>query len=73
MPSLPPNVAKGRERREHYYELRREGLNHLDAAAAIGVLDPGTRGRYERWFQAVERGDPIIPGRYPLTSEESAR
>ena len=72
MTALPPNVAKGRERRERYYELRRQGLNCLDAAAAVGVLDFGTRGRYERWFQAVERGEAIIPGRHPFASEESA-
>lgn len=72
MTPLPPNVAKGRERRERFCELRRQGLDHLDAAAAVGVFNYATRGRYERWFQAVERGEAIVPARHPLSSEESA-
>ena len=57
------NHAGARERRERYYELRRQGLNVTDAAGEVGATDPCTVRRYERWFKAVERGDLIVPGR----------
>jgi hypothetical protein len=55
--------AEGRERLEKYYELRRQGLGIIDAAAAIEVLDHATVYRYERWFKAIESGTPIVPGK----------
>ena len=55
--------ASAHERRERYYELRRRNVNITDAAAAVGATDPGTAGRYERWFKATERGDPIVPAK----------
>ena len=64
MKPLPPgNHAGAHERRERYYELRRQGLGITDAAAGVGATDPCTVRRYERWFQATERGDLIVPGR----------
>ena len=64
MKPLPAGSHAGaRERRERYYELRRQGLGITDAAAGAGVTDPRTVNRYERWFQATERGDLIVPGR----------
>ena len=64
MKPLPPgNHAGAHERRERYYELRRQGLGPADAAAGVGATDPSTVGRYERWFKATERGDLIVTGR----------
>ena len=40
-----------------YADLRRQGARPVDAAIAVG-LDPYVNGRrYERWYQAAERGD----------------
>lgn len=56
-----PSVPAGRARRDRYYELRRQGMSGNAAAYELGV-DPSTGYRYERWFQAVERGERIVPG-----------
>ena len=70
MKPLPPgNHAGAHERRERYYELRRQGLGITDAAAGVGATDPCTVRRYERWFQATERGDLIVPGRAARNAE----
>ena len=62
-PLSPGRNAEGRERREKYYELRRQGAGIVDAAAAVGVLDHATVYRYERWFKTIESGTPIVPGK----------
>ena len=62
MKPLPTGDHAGaHERRERYYELRRRGLKVVDAAAEVGVSVEATAYRYERWFQAVERGEEIVP------------
>ena len=64
MKPLPAGSHTGaHERRERYYELRRQGLDVIDAAAGVGATEPKTIRRYERWFKAAERGDQIVPGR----------
>jgi hypothetical protein len=47
-----------RVRRRRYAMLRRSGINSYEAIRQIG-LDPAghSPARYERWFQAVERGE----------------
>ena len=72
MKPLPPGDHAGaHERRERYYELRRQGLSVTDAAARVGATDPSTVGRYERWFKATERGDLIVPGRAAARNAET--
>ena len=50
--------AAAAARRERYAELRRQGTDPWDAAAGADVDPSGvTARRYERWFQAIERGE----------------
>ncbi len=58
MKRLNPHTAQ--QRREAYYELRRQGWSIYDAAAEVGVHDINTAKRYERWFQAIERGEITV-------------
>jgi len=65
----PLSKAHGpaQERRARFYELRREGLSPLDISAAMGI-SWATASRYEHWFQVIERGEQIIPGkRWPAS------
>ena len=67
--------ADAEQRRQDYYQLRLAGAPPVDAAQAVGVSDPETRKRYERWFQVTQLGnaegaertgrrfDPGNPGR----------
>jgi hypothetical protein len=50
-------------RRERYTELRHQGTDPVSAACEVGVHDYQARYRYERWFQAAESGQEIVPGR----------
>ena len=51
----------GRERRERYLEMRRQGIGRWEAATELG-LDYQQSNRYERWYQAeVAAGHPIEP------------
>ena len=62
MKPLPTGDHAGaHERRERYYELRRQGLSVIEAATEVGVLAEATAYRYERWFKATERGERIVP------------
>jgi len=62
---LSTSVTEGRARREEYYALRRGGMSFPDACAALGIAPHHNEagGRYERWFQAIERGETPVPGR----------
>jgi hypothetical protein len=69
---LSRSQPEARQRRERYYELRREGVPSLDAAAGVDVFDWRIAQRYERWFQATESGQQIIPGsRWPHKRREA--
>jgi hypothetical protein len=59
---LTHSHLEGRERRNRYYELRRQGMPMLDAAAEVGVYDWVIARRYERWFAAEESGQEIVRG-----------
>ncbi len=63
MKKLTPSRTLARDRRARYFELRREGMEMFSAAAVVGVFDMQAAGRYERWFQAEESGQEIIPGK----------
>lgn len=55
----------GRERRAEYYRLRDEGLSVIGAFALAcdGDGDLSTRRTCERYYQALKRGEEIVPGR----------
>ncbi len=63
MKKLTASKTLARDRRARYYELRREGMEMFSAAAEVGVFDKDAALRYERWFQAEESGQEIIPGK----------
>jgi hypothetical protein len=74
MKPLSNDRNAARQRREKFYELRRSGLGMVDAAVAAGVADPVSQARYERWYQAIERGEvpvPVKPGRKPGIRRQS--
>ena len=48
MKRLPSGPRGAQERRERYYELRRNGMRMVDAAAAVGVTTPNVINNYER-------------------------
>jgi hypothetical protein len=60
---LSHSQVKARARREQFCELRRQGVTMWDAAREVGVREPVTAWRYERWFAAAESGQAIVPGR----------
>ena len=60
--SRPVAVA----RRDKYYGLRREGMPPWEAAREVDVSDNAAR-RYERWYQAIERGEVPVPSPYPAS------
>lgn len=62
MPGLSRRPAHAEERRQRYYQLRREGADMWVAAAEVGVTEHNSVKRYERWFQAAERGEIILCG-----------
>ena len=61
MKKLSSSVPGARVRRKRYYELRRQGIEAQHAAYLVGVVEPSTRGMYERWFQALESGQLAEP------------
>jgi hypothetical protein len=63
MKNLSHSQPEARQRRERYYELRRQGVPMLDAAAEVGMTDWVGAQRYERWFQATESGQEIVRGK----------
>jgi hypothetical protein len=64
MKKLAPSHPLARERRARYFELRREGMEMFSAGAEVGVFAKEAVRLYERWFQAEESGQEIIPGKY---------
>lgn len=52
--------AAAAARKEKFYAARRAGMGPWEAAAEAGVGEPATIRRYERWFQALERGEHFL-------------
>jgi hypothetical protein len=48
-------------RLNRYAELRRDGVGPLDAARELDIIIGKDGLRYERWFQAAERGEVELP------------
>ena len=53
-PGPRANPSKAGERRQKFFQLRRQGLDQWDAATAVGIDPTRSAARYEHWFQAAE-------------------
>jgi hypothetical protein len=58
---LTPRAKAWAERINRYADLRREGVSAADAAAGVGISRYHDGLRYERWYQAAERGETELP------------
>lgn len=50
------------ERVRQYADLRHKGATAIEAAGLLGVHWDRTGSKYERWYQAAERGEIELPG-----------